>query len=205
MVAQRSRACRICKTLTPEKVAIVNATIWPEPGVALRARSYRSDAVRACAAQGLEIEEKSITRHAIHVEKSWHAATPASPAAPGEVPVFPTDYQSVATLGAKLGVVAMRRLEERVPEMEDRELVATARLGMSAATHREALRLKAQEVDTNKGLLSALFGLGGGLLDESDIPEAEIIDVTPVEDLLDAPRLEREALKRLQAGGPAGA
>lgn len=206
LVAQRSRTCRICKGLEPAQIADVNAVIWPEPGVAVRARDYRIAAVRAARANGLEVEEKSVTRHATHVERSWHKVDAGRPASPGELPVFPTDYTSMVGQAAQLGAVAISQLTKRAKsgQMEDRELVAAARIGMTSVQHREALRMRAQEVDTAHALLAAIHGLGGGHISEDDVPETEVIDVTPVEVLHEKVRSEREALKRLQAGEAPG-
>jgi hypothetical protein len=207
LVAQRSQTCRICKELTAERIARVNAVIWPEPGVALRAPAYRIAAVRAAAAEGLTVEEKSVTRHARHIERSWHRVTLDKPTAPGEIPVYPTDYASITDQAAQLGAVAMGSIHKHIVEgtLESRELVSVAKMGVQATTQREALRIRQQEIATADNLLSALFGLGAGLLTEADVPEAEFIDVTPVEDMHAEVQAERAALIRLQAGATSGA
>lgn len=206
MVAPRASDCRICRELTPQQAAEVNAAIWPEPGVALRSRGYRVQATRTAAVYGCAVEVKTITRHAEHIEASWRKVTPQSPPpAPGERPVFPADFTSVAQRMASLGMAAAEHIEDRLPDMEPRELVQVARIGLSAATAREAMRLKAQEVDTAQGMLAAIFGLAGDHLSEGDIPETEVIDVTPVEVLHDEIEAEREALRQLQSGAPARA
>jgi hypothetical protein len=201
IVAQRSRACSVCR-LPPESVAVVNATIWPIPGEKIRGRNYRIDAVRACASFGLVLDAKTITRHASHVERSWHRVTAQQPAAPGEVPVFATDYQSMVGQAAQLGAHAIDRLKKRVADgaLDDRDLIAAAKLGTSAVTQREALRMRAQEVDQQGAIVAALTGLTSGHIDMGDFPEVEVIDVTPVEVLHAEVSAEREALKRLASG-----
>lgn len=207
LLAPRKRECRVCTELQPQDVALVNAAIWPEPGVAVRGRNYRADAVRAAAAAGLEIEAKTVTRHATHIEATWHRQRPGSPPPANEAPVFPTDYQSVMAKMASLGMQAASIVEERLPGMEDRELVSVLKTGAAAAGQREAMRLRAQEAENATGFLAAMFGGAAGLITESDIPDAEVIDVTPMstEEMLDEVRTERSALKRLQAGDPAAA
>ena len=203
IVAPRKRACSVCRDLTAEAAAEVNAAIWPEPGVAVRARDYRVAGQRAALAQGLDVEAKTITRHADHIEASWREPTPKKPAGPREPRVFPTDFQSITTFAVEKGMEALERIGERIPEMDDRDLISVARMGQSASTQREALRLRQQETETAQGLLAAMFGLGAGLLSDADIPEAEVIDVTPhesVEEMLDGVRSERAALVRLQQG-----
>lgn len=204
VVAQRSRVCRVCK-LTPEQIARVNAAIWPEPGVSLRAANYRIAAIRVAATFGLDVEEKSITRHARHIEATWHRVGHDTPPAPGEIPVFSTDYQSVTGMAAQIGAHAMDVLGRRIGALDAPDLIAVAKLGVTAATKREELRIKQAEVETAQGLMGAIFGLVGGHVSEADVPETEIIDVTPVEVLHDEVQAEREALKRLQAGEAVGA
>lgn len=202
VMAPRKRECRICQGLSPREVTVVNAVIWPEGPDHGRSRTYRADAVRAAAAQGLEIEAKTVTRHAEHIEASWHTAIPDKPVPPGEVAVMPTDYDSVMSRMAGLGMAAATRLAERVPVMDDRELVSLAKTGLSAAAQREALRIRQQEGKAINSLAEALFGLSGGVLREEDVPEVEVIDVTPPEVMLDEVRAERAALKMLQSGKP---
>lgn len=205
IVAQRSSSCRICKGLSAEQVAAVNEVIWPEPGVRVRNRDYRAAAVRACAAVGLEVEVKSVTRHATHVERTWHEVTGTQPQRPGEVPVFKTDFNSMVDAAATLGAQAMGELTDRLPDLDPKELVAVAKLGVGAAVTRESLRLKAQEVDQNAAIITALGAMAGGHITTGDMPESEIIDVTPVEVLHAEVEAERASLKRLQAGEAPGA
>ena len=201
IVAQRSRACTVCR-MPPQSVAVVNATIWPVPGEKLRSRNYRIDAVRACATFGVEVEAKTITRHASHVERSWHKVTTQTPAAAGEIPVFPTDYGSMVEQAAQVGAHAMAQLSKRVAAgaLDDKDLIATARLGSGVVAQRETLRLRAKEVDQSEAIIAALGGLVSGHIDMGDFPEAEVIDVTPVEVLHDEIAAERQALQRLAAG-----
>ena len=201
MVAPKASDCRICQELTPQQAAEVNAAIWPEPGIALRSRGYRTVGQRVAATYGCVVEVKTITRHAQHIEASWRKVAPQSPPpGPTERPVFPTDFAHVSDRMAGLGMAAADHIEDRLPTMEPRELVQVARMGLAAASTAEANRLRSQEVDTAQGMLAAIFGLGGGHLSEGDIPETEVIDVTPVEVLHDEIETEREALRRLQSG-----
>lgn len=205
MVAPKAAKCRICQELTPQQVAEVNAAIWSVPGVDLRPRGHRPAAQRACAVNGLVIDIKTVDRHADHIAASWHEAKPQSPVAPGERPVFPTDFTTVTERYANLGMAAVDQLEGLIPTMDPKELVPVARMGLGAVQTREAMRLRAQEVQTAEGMLAALFGVAGGHLSEGDIPDVEVIDVTPVEDLHAEVEAERAALEALQAGEPVGA
>jgi len=126
------------------------------------------------------------------------------PATAGEVPVFPTDYGSVTEMAAQVGMQAMTTIRGRIPTMDNRDLVAVAKLGTAAAGQREALRLRAQEVDQSQAIVEAITGVASGLLDPRDIPEIEVIDITPVEGLVDEVAKERAALKRIAAGSAVG-
>lgn len=199
VVAPRKRDCSICR-LPPDVITQVNAAIWPEAGVARRSYGYRTTAQRICRAQGLYLEVKLVTRHAEHIEESWHPVTPGRPAVHGEIPVHATDYQSVTDKAAGLGMAAMTALEGQIGIMEPRDLVAAAKLGVQAATQKEALRIRQQQADDAGILAAALFGAVSGTITQRDVPEAEVIDVTPVEDLLDEVHQARKALVRLQGG-----
>lgn len=194
-VAQRSSRCRLCKELPGPSLTAVNAVIWTDASRidrAGRSRSYRADAVRACDAQGLVVEEKSITRHAEHVERTVKVVgRGGQQVAPGEEPVLPTGFAEVNDEFVRLGMTAVNEIKGRITDLEPRELVATARMGLQASTQREALRIRQQEAADTTDLLRAVFGLSSGVLSEDDVPEVEIIDVTPAEGLLEEVRAER--------------
>lgn len=202
VVAPRKRGCSLCGGLSPREVADVNAAIWPEGPEHARSRSYRTDGVRVAAANGLTVEAKTITRHADHIEASFHIATPKHPPVAGDIAVMPTDYESVMTKMADVGMRAADRIVDRIDEMDDRDLISVAKLGQTAAAQREALRLRKNEGAQSGLLLQALFGLSGGQLSEGDVPESEVLNVTPPEVMLDEVRQERRALKALQTGEP---
>lgn len=205
VVAHRARDCKVC-ALPPAQLAEVNAAIWPEVGEKARSKDYRLAGVRVCAAYDLDVDPKTITRHAIHIERSWHRSSPNSKPGAGEIAVFPTDYQSIVTQAATIGAQAMGKIAERIEDLEPRELVAVAKLGVTASTNREALRMRAQEVDQAATIVQALMGFASGHLTEADLPsDVEVIDVTPKEVLLAEVQAERAALKRLAAGEADGA
>lgn len=202
VVAPKKRECSICTGLSPREVADVNAAIWPEGPEHARGRSYRADGVRVAEANGLTVEAKTITRHADHIEATWHLATTKHPPSAADLAVMPTDYESVMTRMADIGMQATGRIVERLPEMDDRDLISVAKLGQTAAAQREALRLRKNEGAQAGLLLEALFGLSGGQLNDGDVPESEVLNVTPPEVMLDEVRTERAALKALQVGEP---
>lgn len=201
--AQRSRRCKVCG-LAPAIIADVNAAIWPEPGIKLRGPQYRARAQRVCTANGLDVDVKTITHHADHTERSWHTVTGTTKPGPGEIPVFPHAFGDLVDSASKVGAFALTEIGKRIPDMDSRDLIGVAKLGVGASATRESLRLKAQEVDQTQAIVAALTGLASGHITEGDIPEAEVINVTPPEVLLAQVRTERAALERRQAGEDGG-
>jgi hypothetical protein len=85
---------------------------------------------------------------------------------------------------------AMHKLDARISAgtMDDRDLVAVGKLGLSAAGLRAQVAMKRAELNLTA---QAIFGLASDHLEEN---EAEIKDVTPVADLHAEIDREREAL-----------
>jgi hypothetical protein len=185
-VAPPKPDCTICQQ--PERVRIpVNAAIWDEQ-TGRRTKAYRSDAVTLLADFDVRLEAKSVTRHADHVEASWRDTTPAAPAAGREEALFATDFASVTDEAANLGMKAMATLSGRVETMADKDLIATAKLGVGASTARATHSLKRAELGMTA---AAIFGLAAGM---AEVPESEIVNVTPVADLLAEVADERRTL-----------
>lgn len=147
--------CVICQAPEPIRVA-VNAAIWPH-GEAVRAADYRAAGVRAAGqlAQTIpdaeryhDLDPKTITRHADHVEGSWREVTPGRPLGYDEVPVA-TDFASVVEAGTRLGMKAMAGLESLIDvdpiafaALRTKEAIAVAKLGVGSSGMRETSRLK---------------------------------------------------------------
>ncbi len=139
-----------------------------------------------------------ISAHDLHA--TWSEAQPVSQADTRPAPSG--DARDPASLLRSIGLTpaeAPLLQAFRNGSMDDRELVAVAKLGVGATAQRESLRVRQQEVETGQGLLASLFGLAAGILSEGDVPDVEVIDVTPVEDLHAEVQAERQALIRLQA------
>lgn len=171
--APRKQRCKVCR-LPAESWAEVNAAIWD--GM-IRRHDYAISGVRAYLAHRPDetMNVKTMVAHVVHIEATWHTGTPTT----RERPVFPIDYEAMTDRAAKLSAQAMERIAERVDVMEDKDLIAAAKLGMAATQHRAAMQAK----DRRQGdVLDALLMLASG--NAPALPEGErgtIIDVTPME------------------------
>lgn len=138
--------CKICQAPDAARAAI-NAAIWPGDGIA-RSVTYRVDAVRIAGDVGVEIEVKTVTRHAEHIEQSWREVPPGQKLRDDEVPLT-SDFASVMEQGGRLGMLGLKALAdviEQDPELwamlRPKELIAAANLGVKAVVAREASQLK---------------------------------------------------------------
>lgn len=147
--------CVICQA--PEAIRVaVNATVWPS-GDPVRAVDYRAAGVRAAAnvARTLtgaeryhDVDPKTITRHADHVEASWREVAPGQRLDDNEVPIA-TDFGSVMEAGARVGMKVLQGIERLVDidpmafaALRTKEAIALSKLGLGAAGARENSRLK---------------------------------------------------------------
>jgi len=192
-VAPLKGDCSICQLDEGVRVR-VNRAIWTER-TGKRSPSYRADAQAIAAEVGVRFDKKLVTRHAVHVEASWREPTKAAPASEREAALFATDFVSVTDAASQLGMKAMDKLGARIAsgDMEDRDLVAAAKLGVNAAGLRATVAMKRAELNLTA---QAIFGIASGHLEEH---ESEIKDVTPLGDLKAEVAAEREALQ-LAAG-----
>jgi len=195
-VAPLKAACSICQL--DEGVRIqVNRVVWDEQ-TGKRTSGYRMDAIAVLADLGYRFDRKVIGRHAAHVEASWREATSAAPATQREEPIFSTEFVSVTDAASKLGMRAMHKLDARISAgaMEDRDLVAVGKLGLSAAGLRAQVAMKRAELNLTA---QAIFGLASDHLEEH---ESEIKDVTPIASL--HAEIDREREELLLAAGRGG-
>ncbi len=184
--------CLICVLETPAREA-VNAAIWD--GSSERVRGYRAAGVRAFTHMtGGSIDPKSITRHADDTEATWHDTNPADPASDIDVPVFDSSYEAIVQRAANLGKLAIEKLPKKVAadELEDRELVSVAKMGVGARTQQESNRVASNRPQIQ---VAAILGVVAGGM--GNLPADEVIDVTPEAELIDVVRQERKALQAL--------
>ena len=187
LVAALHPACRVCR-LDEEARLAANDAVWRD-GTAARVRNYRARAVKALLDLGVRLEVKAIARHATHVERSWRTITPDAPARAIEVPVFAPDVDSLADRAGMLGHSALSDLERRIAAgvMEDKDVIAVAKLGVGAAVAREKLVARRREADIN---VAAIFGIVSGHV---VVPAHEIRNVTPIAELVAEVDAERAA------------
>lgn len=164
--------CLICQAPEIIRVAI-NAAIWPGEGIA-RSVSYRADAVRVAQESGnpklANLNVKTITRHADHIEDSWREIGPGQTFRTGEVPLV-TDFASVMEAGARLGAVGLKALGDALeadPELwvnlRPKETIAMTKLGIGAVVARETSRLKRNQQAID---VMAIFAAGSGHIPSS--------------------------------------
>jgi hypothetical protein len=181
--APRKLRCVVC-LLPASQWAEVNAVIWD--GMVRRV-GYGQAAIRAYEAQsGRKVNEKTIYRHADHIEATWHT----TPQNAREKAVFPSDYESVTEKAAGLSARAMERLESQVDDLDPKDLIAAAKLGIAARQHQETLKAKDRRTATT---LDALFGIAAGLV--GALPEGEVVDTVEVEGLYVELAEERKLLE----------
>jgi len=201
--APKKGDCIICQAPEPIRVA-VNVAIWHE-GSVIRTANYRAAGVRAASQVAMtvpaadrysELDPKTITRHADHIEDSWREVTAGDRLEPDELPVA-HEFGDVTAAASELGMLAMgglRTVVARDPEsfaaLRPKEAIALAKVGVVAAGARETSRLKRnqQRID-----VMAIFALSAGFVDRGDSAAAE--DRATVEELRAEVAAERLALE----------
>jgi hypothetical protein len=164
VLVPRAASCWVCRTVGV--VEDVTVRLFTADGA--RRADYR-DAKEYVRAIGYgSISDRTMTRylseHARHVE----AALGGGPAAPSELtriePPGPAHWLDVNQNAVEVGNAALARLNARLEVMEDRELVAVAKLGVSAAQKVgdwEAKGRKLAQVDEIIKLASGRVSEGG--------------------------------------------
>lgn len=192
LVAPPGQGCRVCDLPGPV-VKEINTAIWDDE---VRTPAYQDRAMAVSRAAGLPVGRKAVSRHADHTEASWRRTQNPKSLIGRERTVFPVDYESVTDRAAGLSMAAMEVLEQKLDndELEGRELVAVAKMGVAAVDSRERAK---QRAEAPKHLtLDVIFGMVSGHV---TVPEGQVIDVTPLSDLKAEVEQERAAL-RLNAG-----
>lgn len=190
LFAPRKVNCKVCR-IGESQWAEVNAAMW-EGGH--RRRDYIACAQRVIAANGMSVDDRTIQRHAEHIEATWHRGNPTT----REDPVFPIDYDSMTDRAARLGGKAMGRIEEKLDAgepLDTKDLVMIAKAGLGAAQHRAAMQAK----DRRQGeVLDVLLLMASG--NAPALPEGEVIDVTPASELRAEFERERALLEARSRG-----
>lgn len=199
--------CIICQA--PEAIrTAVNRAVWPEGS--MRAANYRSAGVRAASqaatatadASGRydDLDPKTITRHADHIEESWREIMPGERLTENEVPLA-TDFSSVMEAGAELAMMTMGGLRTLVRQdpvlfaaVRTKEAIAISKLGIQASTAKETSRLKRNQQAID---VAAIFGLSSGHLRHQRTPDGDEEDASELDDL----KAEVADERRLLAAG----
>lgn len=174
VLVPRSAACWVCRTVAV--VEDVTVRLFAADGS--RRADYR-DAKEYVKAIGYgKIPDKSLSRYLSQHAKHVEAAMAGGPAAPGELtkiaPAGPSHWLDVNQNAVDIGNEALGVLHSRLDIMEDRELVAVAKLGVSAAQKVgdwEAKGRKLAQVDELIKLASGLTSEGGEI-GAGDVEEA---------------------------------
>lgn len=203
--------CIVCQA--PEAIRVaVNIAVWGE--TTIRSATYRADGVRAAYQASLGIDDekvrerfrdldpKTITRHADHIEEAWREVNPGEALRDNEVPVA-TDFGSVMDAGTRVGMKVLAGLEQLVDHdpvgfaaLRTKEAIALSKLGLGAAGTREASRLKRNQQAID---VAAIFAASSGHVRPPDSGEAE--DEATMADLRDELEEERKLLAA-HAGQP---
>lgn len=202
--------CIVCQA--PELIRIaVNRAIWPEGGI-VREANYRSAGARAASQAAMlikdkraerysELDPKTLTRHADHIEASWKEFEPGEELPEDHVPVA-TDFGSVMEAGSRLGMKALGALEallDKSPEamaaFKTKEVIAMAKLGTVAAGTKEASRLKRNQQAID---VMAIFGASSGHIVS---PTADPAEAAEDLEAMHAEVAEERRLLAANAGG----
>lgn len=145
--------CVVCQA--PEAIRVsVNRAIWPGE-TSIRGSNYRAAGVRAAAqAAGLiddkaaeryrDLDPKTLTRHADHIEDSWRDIPPGARLNDTEVPIS-LDFRDVMDATTRVGQKVLMQFEEYLDaggSLTSKEAHAWAKLGATTAGVKETSRLK---------------------------------------------------------------
>lgn len=210
-VAPKKGDCVICQA--PETIRVaVNAAIWHE-GSVVRTSNYRAAGCRAAAvvsstmpepdrSRYADLDPKTITRHADHVEETWREVMAGDRPADNEVPIVVHEFGSVMDTATDVAMLSMRGLRDLIATdptafaaLRTKEAISVAKLGVVASGSKEASRIKRnqQKID-----VMAIFAASSGHIKREGI-EAEEVSAT-VEDLRAELADERKLLAARASG-----
>jgi hypothetical protein len=173
--APKKGDCVVCQAPDAIRVA-VNAAIWHE-GSVVRVANYRAAGARAASQIAMtlpdadrysELDPKTITRHADHIEDAWREVMAGERLADDEVPIVAHEFGSVVDSAADIGMLSMgglRKVIAQDPQMfaalYTKEAISIAKLGVVAAGAKEGARLKRnqQKID-----VMAIFAASAGFM-----------------------------------------
>ena len=193
--APLKRDCVICAA--PDDVRIsLNSVIWPGDGI-VRGVGYLRRAVELAQGSGVaelaRLNEKTVLRHAEHIEASWREIRPSDGWRDGEVPLTHS-FTDVMDAGSRLGMTALDHLQRLLETSGDvlavlntKVVVDIAKLGVGAAEKKETARLKGR----NQAIeVMAIFGMGAGFFEPPGADE----EATELVQLVEEFEAERKLL-----------
>jgi hypothetical protein len=135
----RKAGCWICERVaSPEDVTV---RLFGPDGIRLQGRGAYTAAANYVKGMGYTVSHDLMIRrlkiHGEHVELSMDTRLGLQPALPGSlapvVPPGPAYWLDVNQNAVNVGNDALSMISSRMPEMEDKELVAVAKIGVTAA------------------------------------------------------------------------
>ena len=134
VLVPRSASCWVCRHVAV--VEDVTVRLFHEDGE--RKANYREDREYVRAIGYTSVTDRTMTgylsEHAKHVEVAMRGSAPAAPSELTRIaPPGPAHWLDVNQNAVNVGNEALAQLHARLDVMEDRELVAVAKLGVMAA------------------------------------------------------------------------
>jgi hypothetical protein len=164
VLVPRSAGCWVCRTVAV--VEDVTVRLFTADGS--KKADYRDAKAYVRAIGYSAIPDRTLGRYLSQHAKHVEAAMAGGPAAPAELtriaPVGPSHWLDVNQNAVDIGNEALGVLKSRLDVMEDRELVAVAKIGVAAAQKVgdwEAKGRKLAQVDELIKLASGRTGEGG--------------------------------------------
>ncbi len=163
ILVPRSARCWVCKNVPV--VEDVTVRLFDEQG---RKRKGIVSAIEYLRSIGYTAKADRTLRsqllfHIRHCETAMEVATPAMPSALVRVQPDggPARWLDVNQQAMDVGMDALRDLRARLPDMSDRELVAVARMGMSAAHKHGDWEAKGRKLAQVDAIIRLAAGQGG--------------------------------------------
>jgi len=163
----RKAGCWICENVaSPEDVTV---RLFSEDGARRAGRGALQAGRKYIRGMGIPITSEALDRrlkhHADHVEVGLQGG----PAMPGAltrvVPPGPVYWLDANQAAVNVGAEALGMIHERMPEMEDKELVAVAKLGVVAAQKVGDWEAKGRKLAQIDSLIRLASGMDDGAPD----------------------------------------
>lgn len=154
-LVRRKRNCTICRSVAA--IEHVNVLIVATDGT--RRRDYRRAVGEYLRGMGVSVGVKAIEGHARHVMDDI-ANPPRRALLDRMVPVapdgVPASWLDVNEQGLGVGMEALRDLRARLPDLDDKDLIAVAKMGLSAAGKRADIEARGRAMGATLNALAAL-------------------------------------------------